>query len=69
LRSVTDARLQQIANQELLQIGARQREAVPAQQFGQPRGDEGLLAGVGQRRLGQVAAQPGGMRTSSQFSG
>ena len=56
---LADTRLQQIADQELLQIGARQREALPAQQFGQPRGDEGLLAGMGERWLGQVAAQPG----------
>ena len=48
LAQLTDTRLQQIAKQELLQIGACEREAVPSQQFGQPLGDESLLAGVGE---------------------
>jgi hypothetical protein len=45
---IADARFQQVAQQELLQIGAGEREALAAQQFAQPLGHEGLLAGVGE---------------------
>ena len=42
----TNARFQQVAQQQLLEIGAGQREALTAQKFGQPLGHECLLAGM-----------------------